>query len=389
MIGLNLYLLAVVLFRLDLRGYAPSFSGGSYYYDSLSSIYYESSTSRSSSYASPPTVSVGWFGAVREHTKVDKSTPRNGVVVLGMHRSGTSMLSGLLSTGLGYSVGGPLLGARFDNEKGFYERVDMLHQNRAFMSSQNCYWHLNPVDYDAKLALERLSANQLNFTDGISLLNFTNDPDSAPWLLKDPRLCLTLRTWLPLLSTEPAILFSYRHPLEVALSLNKRETLLTGVNFPLELGLYLWIVYNMRAVQGSFGLCRVFSNNHAIVSHPLSEAKRISKELTRRCGLPRPARELTREVAGQFVDPDLQRSKHPGEDRTRVLMRYNGCRIHAYNSTLEPYTREHRREQDLYLKAMRIYCDLRNGRALHPAYEWPDLPRQENMTNYHLLKPEE
>jgi hypothetical protein len=334
-------------------------------------------------------VSVGWFGAVREHLEVDTSTPRHGVIVLGMHRSGTSMLSGLLSTGLGYSVGGPLLGARFDNEKGFYERVDMLHQNRVFMSAQNCYWHLNPVDYDPTRALEHLNENQLNFTDGITVLNFTSDPDSAPWLLKDPRLCLTLRTWLPLFRSEPAILFSYRHPLEVALSLNKRETLLTGVHFPLELGLYLWIVYNMRAVQGSFGLCRVFSNNHAIISHPLSEARRVSKELTRRCGLPRPVRELTREVADQFVEPSLQRSKHPGEDRKHVLMRYNGCKIHAYNSTLEPYTSEHRREQDLYLKAMRIYCDLQNGRALDPEYEWPDLPRQENMTNYDLLKPEE
>jgi hypothetical protein len=39
---------------------------------------------------------------------------RTGFVVLGMHRSGTSMLSGLLVTGMGYETGGPLLGSAFD-----------------------------------------------------------------------------------------------------------------------------------------------------------------------------------------------------------------------------------------------------------------------------------
>ena len=47
----------------------------------------------------------------------------NGVIVLGMHRSGTSMLSGLMVTGSGYKTGGPLIGSAFDNEKGFFERL--------------------------------------------------------------------------------------------------------------------------------------------------------------------------------------------------------------------------------------------------------------------------
>jgi hypothetical protein len=34
-----------------------------------------------------------------------------GFMVLGMHRSGTSMLSGLLVQGFGYETGGPLIGA--------------------------------------------------------------------------------------------------------------------------------------------------------------------------------------------------------------------------------------------------------------------------------------
>jgi hypothetical protein len=40
---------------------------------------------------------------------------RPGFMVLGMHRSGTSMLAGLMVTGMGYKTGGPLIGGAFDN----------------------------------------------------------------------------------------------------------------------------------------------------------------------------------------------------------------------------------------------------------------------------------
>ena len=42
---------------------------------------------------------------------------RPGVIVLGMHRSGTSMLSGILAEGFGYETGGPLLKPNSENEK--------------------------------------------------------------------------------------------------------------------------------------------------------------------------------------------------------------------------------------------------------------------------------
>lgn len=40
---------------------------------------------------------------------------RPGFMVLGMHRSGTSMLAGLMVIGMGYKTGGPLIGGAFDN----------------------------------------------------------------------------------------------------------------------------------------------------------------------------------------------------------------------------------------------------------------------------------
>lgn len=48
---------------------------------------------------------------------VGNENKRPGFIVLGMHRSGTSMLSGLLVEGFGYETGGPLIMPNFDNEK--------------------------------------------------------------------------------------------------------------------------------------------------------------------------------------------------------------------------------------------------------------------------------
>ena len=64
-------------------------------------------------------------------------------------------------------------------------------------------------------------------------------------MLKDPRLCVTLRTWIPLLNFIPAVVFTYRHPLDVALSMHKRE------GFAVARGLKMWYVYNRMSIQVS------------------------------------------------------------------------------------------------------------------------------------------
>lgn len=61
---------------------------------------------------------------------------RPGVIVLGMHRSGTSIIGGLMNK-MGLNTGGPLIRPWHDNEKGFFERVDVVVQNDAIMQKQS------------------------------------------------------------------------------------------------------------------------------------------------------------------------------------------------------------------------------------------------------------
>ena len=295
---------------------------------------------------------------------------RDGFVVLGMHRSGTSMLSGLLVTACGYNVGGPLIGAHFDNEKGFFERIDVVLQNDEFMSKQKIDWSAGVRDYDAELALSHKEHGLAQFKEGERALQFLNNPANAPWLQKDPRMCITLKTWLKLLNKEPAVVFTYRHPLEVAMSLKKRER-----EFTLEHGLRLWIVYNMRAVENSQGLCRITSSNEAILENPLKEVQRISDELTSKCGVPHPPDHVTQEDVDKFVDPQLQHNKKKREKEDlerKVLEVHDGCVVHEFATDL-PDGPIKERVLGLYMKAMKIYCDFQSGKAYEPGYEWPNL----------------
>ena len=304
-------------------------------------------------------------------THVDPETP--GVIVLGMHRSGTSMLSGLLVNGIGYKVGGPLIGAAFDNAKGFFERIDVVLQNDEFLQSQRAWWAAGVMDYDGEKAYQDYKAGKIKFQQGSKGLEFLNDSSNSPWLQKDPRMCITLKTWIRLFKKQPAVVFTYRHPLEVAMSLKKRER-----GFTLEQGLRLWIIYNRRAIENSAGLCRVFSSNDKILADPLHEVQRIADELTSQCRMaPGPSRIQQAEV-DKFIDPELQHNKKELEKTDvgiRILEERHGCKVKDYQSDLAEGSPGKNKEMSMYMAAMTVYCDFQSGDAYKPGYAWPDLPK--------------
>jgi hypothetical protein len=290
-----------------------------------------------------------------------KNKPTNGFVVLGMHRSGTSMLSGLLVEGFGYEPGEPLIGASFDNEKGFFELVPAVLQNDEFFMEQGMYWaSFDLQHYDAERALQAKEDGKIPFIRGERALNvLNNDPSVVPWLQKDPRMCIAFRTWLPLLNSKPAVLFTYRNPLEVAMSLKQREG-----GFTIRRGLKLWIIYNKAAIINSADMCRVYSSNDAVFSNPMTETERIVQELTE-CGVPKPPSEITQSIVDSFIDPSLLHNKNNKAGDVTILERYGECDIPSFSGSPS--------DEDMYLHAMRIYCDLQSGVAYHVEYKWPDI----------------
>ena len=189
-----------------------------------------------------------------------------GVILLGMHRSGTSMLAGLLSSVFSMHVPRQQVTAsnyKSQNSKGFFENFDVVRQNDEWLKDQDISWdklHLFTVTYNGgkQKVLGRfksIKATQAGI-HGQKALEVYNNATNTPWVLNDPRMCLTLDVWTQLLKSdfyEPPILFTYRNPLEVAMSLQARKR----NSVSLLDGLRLWIWYNREAIRLSRGMCRI------------------------------------------------------------------------------------------------------------------------------------
>lgn len=283
---------------------------------------------------------------------------RPGVIVLGMHRSGTSVVGGLLNQ-MGMQVGGPLIGPAVDNAKGFFERIDVVLQNDYLMRKQQVHYAFNTQKFDAHLGLKHILEAEDTpwFDEGRKGLAFLNNPKNFPWMLKDPRLCITLRTWIPLLPFVPAVLFTYRHPLDVALSLSKREE----EHFKIARGLKMWYVYNMRAIQNSNDLCRVVAAHKRIMSQPQVELDRIFDQL-HECGVAAPRRLQQAQISG-FVDSKLQHG--------RTTLHDDPCVLNL--ATLTPPDTWPTTEVEhvaLYREVMRAYCAMEDGSAFSAEFAW-------------------
>ena len=165
---------------------------------------------------------------------------KNCIVVLGMHRSGTSVLTGLMSI-LGGYAGSDLMPPTEDNPKGYFENNRVVRLNEKILSDNNATWD------DPLFTLDSVSEFKINeyVSEAKAILN-----DEFKYvkniIIKDPRLCILFPIWeraLKELKTRIKIIFIYRSPLEVASSLKKRKR--DGLSF--EHGLILWIHLFLQA----------------------------------------------------------------------------------------------------------------------------------------------
>ena len=288
---------------------------------------------------------------------------RPGVIVLGMHRSGTSVIGGLMNK-MGLETGGPLIGAAQDNAKGFFERIDVVLQNDYLFKNQNVHYSFNTHKYDSMRGLRDILSNQESkfFAEGRRALKFLNNERNYPWMLKDPRLCITLRTWLPLLNFVPAVLFAYRNPYDVALSMHTRET----EHFPIQRGLKLWYIYNKRAIKQSHDLCRVVTSHKKVLTDPSNEMAKIFDGL-RSCGVQVPHLVSESDIKS-FVDTSLQHGK------TKTLDTLCSQENVDFSSLTPPesWATTDATHLHLYRACIKAYCDIENGAAFLHDYQWDE-----------------
>ncbi len=230
------------------------------------------------------------------------------VVILGMHRSGTSMVARALAfSGVYAGEDSELLQAQEDNPHGFWEREDLLTLNDAILAENNASWHLPPVG-----DLVASTAHAAAIDEIIDSL-----PTERSWLLKDPRQILTWPLWQDQLEN-PVLLFVYREPLAVAASLKRRN------GFSLAQGLLLWEHYNRLAVIALRNRDAVCLSYEAVVANPGSSLTGMLEELAH-LG-------VDCKLVGdpQLFDPSLNHSGTTSDGEVCILLSEAQCWLADY-----------------------------------------------------------
>ncbi len=158
-------------------------------------------------------------------TDAAPSPPPRAIAILGMHRSGTSALTGSLLQA-GVYLGRVLDGGFALNPKGLQEPAAVLYMHENLLQANGGSWHEPPDAIEWQPLHKAVRDLFIESRQGRPL-----------WAFKDPRTLLVLDGWRTVLPSLECVGI-FRHPLEVARSLHDRN------RFPIEKGLALWTRYN-------------------------------------------------------------------------------------------------------------------------------------------------
>jgi hypothetical protein len=163
----------------------------------------------------------------------------DGVVVLGMGRSGTSATASMfVRAGFFAGIDAELLPASDANRLGYYENFFTVHLSQWILDQLGGTW-FEPPALDRQLAVCEPLQGALH----AELDRITVAGSGRPLVIKDPRIGVLLPIWGPTLSQRLHPVLVLRDPIEVALSLRRRD------GTALERGLAAWETH-LRAVVG-------------------------------------------------------------------------------------------------------------------------------------------
>ena len=217
----------------------------------------------------------------------------NVIVVLGMHRSGTSAVAGTLMKLCGGTPKHFMVGP--SNPRGFFESLELMRFHDELLASAGSSWQdwrlFNPEWYRSPVVAEYKQRAEDLFGAEFG--------GSALAVLKDPRICRFVPFWLDVLremQKTPRVVIPIRSPLDVAHSLKKRD------GMSLTKGMLLWLRHVLDAEAQSRSEARsIFAWNEFN-----SDWRRVCDKVAADTGLswPRLSDRASREI-DNFLTKDL------------------------------------------------------------------------------------
>jgi len=218
---------------------------------------------------------------------------REAIVVLGMHRSGTSMVSGMLKI-MGLDPGKNLWAPDHANVKGYFENSRLGVFNDELLGMVHATWYDTLSMPDRWWLDEKITAQIGRFSEIIG-----EEFDATSFLLfKDPRISVLVPFYIMAfekLNIRPLFIINFRDPSEVAASLRKRNNMAISKSF------LLWMDYTLKAEWYTRGQSRIFLRYDHVLANPSVSLKKIFRHFTLNYDLP-PA--YAKRI-GEFVDKEL------------------------------------------------------------------------------------
>jgi len=207
-----------------------------------------------------------------ESFSMSGSEKKRLIVVLGMHRSGTSAITRSLRV-MGVELGDTLMPAiEGINDKGFWEDLDLFTLNNELLRMVESDWHyLAPIE----LADVEILRKNGSFDKAGALLHRKLDKKTI-FGFKDPRVAKLFRFWKEVFihcQLDTSCVLAVRHPLSIVMSLNKRD------GFDPEKSYFLWLGHVIESLAGSTGFRRVLVDYDNLMQSPEVEINRVAREL--------------------------------------------------------------------------------------------------------------
>lgn len=222
------------------------------------------------------------------------------VVVLGMHRSGTSAIARGLEV-LSVDLGNNLMpGIEGENDKGFFEDLDIQKFNERLLAKSGSSWHSLSVLHTGDFEKHAFEAERFEAADLIE----RKLADFGTFGFKDPRTALLLPFWQCIfndLGISASYLLAVRNPLEVAESLRRR-----GQTDRMH-AVLLWLKYNWAAITHTGSYPRVCVSYARFLDDRFGQLARIATALELQ--MPATSDPKLNEFVSQFLEAKLRHNR--------------------------------------------------------------------------------